>query len=104
MKSLITIWKEKGNIIEGIRNSIFSRQDVEIIASARMNVCDTCPHFDDKGVSCLVPGTQPCCSKCGCKLSWKTRSLSSECPISKWRAVVTPQEEDLINKQLGLPE
>lgn len=104
MKSLITIWKEKGNILEGITNSIFSRQDVEIIAQARMNVCDTCENLDTKGNACMVPGTQPCCGKCGCKLSWKTRSLASECPIGKWKAEVTQQEEDMINNQLGLTD
>jgi len=104
MKSLITIWKEKGNILEGITNSIFSRQDVEIIAEARMKVCEGCENFDTKGTNCMVPGTQPCCAKCGCKLSWKTRSLSSECPIGKWNAEVTQQEEDMINTKLGLTD
>jgi hypothetical protein len=104
MKSLITIWKEKGNILEGIKNSIFSRQDVEIIAEARMNVCEGCEHLDTKGGNCLVPGTQPCCAKCGCKLGWKTRSLASECPVGKWKAEVSQEEEDMINKNLGLTD
>jgi hypothetical protein len=102
MKSLITIWKEKGNILEGITNSIFSRQDVEIIADKRMFACNGCEHLDRKGSTCLVPGTQPCCSKCGCKLAWKTRALASECPIGKWKAEVTQEEEDMINKKLDL--
>lgn len=104
MKSLITIWKEKGNIIEGIRNSIFTRQDVEIIADKRMETCNFCEHIDHKGDNCLAPGTQPCCAKCGCKLSWKTRSLSSECPLGKWKAEVTQQEEEMINTKLGITE
>lgn len=104
MKSLITIWKQKGNILEGITNSIFTRQDVEIIAEQRMTVCEGCEHLDTKGDHCLVPGTKPCCAKCGCKLSFKTRSLSSECPVGKWAAEVTQAEEDLINDKLGMPE
>jgi hypothetical protein len=102
MKSLITIWKEKGNILEGIQNSIFSKQDVEIIAEKRMSICEGCVNLDTNGNHCLVPGTQPCCSKCGCKLAWKTRALSSECPIGNWKAEVSQDEEDQINKQLGL--
>lgn len=44
-----------------------------------------------------MPGTQPCCSICGCKLAYKTRSLSSSCPHPdgpKWKATMTEQEQD----------
>jgi hypothetical protein len=53
-----------------------------------------CPNYDVTGASCLAPGSQPCCSNCGCSLKFKTRSLSSECPVKKWPALLTQEEED----------
>lgn len=51
-----------------------------------------------------MPGTQPCCEVCGCKLSFKTRSLASECPHpdgSKWVAQMTQEEEDKYYKEIN---
>jgi hypothetical protein len=62
-----------------------------------MDVCLTCPILDTKGDKYLIPGTAPCCGECGCKLSFKTRSLSSECPHPdgpRWEAVLDQTEED----------
>jgi len=102
MKSLITVWKQRGQILEGIANAIFTKQDVEIIAEHRMEICDDCDHIDRKGEKCLVPGTKPCCGECGCSLGLKTRSLSSACPLGKWNAEVTEEEADKITHALGL--
>ncbi len=59
---------------------------------------------EDEG--CMVAGTSPCCSHikggCGCSLAFKTRSLSSACPLGKWEAEVTQEEEDVINQKLGI--
>jgi len=54
----------------------------------------------------MVPGTTPCCDErmggCGCSLGFKTRSLSSACPLSppKWEAIITEAEEDKLNQTL----
>ena len=37
--------------------------------------------LDIKGLNCAASGTQPCCASCGCSLAFKTRSLSSSCPL-----------------------
>ena len=66
MKDVIKIWKEKNKILEGIRNNIFKKADVEHIAAERMEICSTCPHLDTEGSKCMVPGTGPCCGLCGC--------------------------------------
>jgi hypothetical protein len=104
--NLIKIWKSKGQIVEGITNSIFKREDVEEIAEQRMSVCRKCSLYDEEGTGCMVGGTQPCCNQdlggCGCSLKLKTRSLSSSCPKGHWQAELTQQEEDLINQKLGL--
>lgn len=103
-KNLIQIWKSKGQILEGIRNSVFKSQDVEEVARHRMIICKACPLYDTEGVGCIIPGTQPCCNAlklgCGCSLTFKTKSLSSECPKGLWKAVLTEQEEDLLNASL----
>jgi hypothetical protein len=104
--NIIKIWKAKGQILEGVTNSIFKKEDVEEIAQIRLNICQGCKLYDFKGEGCTVPGTAPCCNEnlggCGCSLYLKTRSLSSECPLGKWEAEVTEEEEDAINQKLNI--
>jgi hypothetical protein len=71
------IWKNRNQILEGIKNKIFQSKPIEEIANIRLDICKECDHYDVEGTSCLVPGTSPCCSDCGCSLAFKTRSLSS---------------------------
>lgn len=103
---MIRIWKSKNQILEGITNSIFKKEDVEQIAHERMQICNKCALLDMQGDGCMVPGTQPCCNEklggCGCSLGFKTRSLSSECPKGYWKAEMSQEEEDLLNKKLGI--
>lgn len=107
--NVIKIWKSKGQILEGITNSIFKKEDVEEIALQRMKICNGCALLDVQGEGCLVPTTQPCCNinkgGCGCSLSLKVRSLSSECPHPegpKWKAELSQDEEDQLNQKLGI--
>lgn len=71
-----------------------------------MSICKNCKLYDEEGKGCMVVGTAPCCNQdlggCGCSLSLKTRALSSECPLSKWEAELTEEEEDKLNEKLGL--
>ena len=53
-----------------------------------------CNECTSKGTDCAVKGTGPCCNECGCSLSLKTRSLASDCPLGKWKSIVTVEEED----------
>jgi hypothetical protein len=105
-KNIIKIWKSKGQILEGITNSIFKKEDVEEIAQHRMQICGECELLDVQGDGCMVPGTQPCCNEkkggCGCSLSLKTRALSSECPLGKWKAELSEEEEDKLKQKLGI--
>lgn len=97
MKKIKEIWKFKNKIFEGLINYFIRRPSVEMTASIRYSICLTCPLIDHTGESCIVPGTAPCCSFCGCKLALKTRSLSSECPHPdgpKWKAEMTDEEQD----------
>lgn len=105
-ENIIQIWKAKGQILEGVKNNIFKREDVEAIAKARMDICVQCSLYDTLGTGCLVPGTEPCCNQdkggCGCSLKLKTRSLSSDCPKGHWKAELSQDEEDMLNQKLGL--
>jgi hypothetical protein len=100
IQKILTTGKE---ILEGVKNNIVKSEHVEIIARDRMAICTACPFIDLEGSKCFVPGTQPCCSKCGCKLAWKTRSLSSSCGDEenpRWQAIVSVEEEAEIFKEL----
>mgnify|MGYP001248994271 CR=1 FL=1 len=87
-------------ILEGVKNKIFKKKDVEDIADLRWMQCVTCPSLDEKGTTCAVNGTQPCCADCGCSLGLKLRALSSSCPQGKWKAVTTTDGEKAIKKQI----
>jgi hypothetical protein len=105
MKNKIAkILKNRHLIFEGIKNTIFKKPTVEEVAAKRMKICKACNVYDETGEGCLVSGTQPCCSEikggCGCSLEYKVRSMSSSCPLEKpkWFAIMTQEEEDLLNK------
>ncbi len=95
--SLKKIWDNKNKILEGLKNKMFKSEIVETIAAERMSICNDCPFINRSGDLCIMIGTQPCCGKCGCSLSLKTRSLSSGCGDEenpRWNAVLTEEEED----------
>lgn len=100
-KGLLQIWAKRNQIAEGIKNSIFKTEHVEEIAAARAEICNNCDDIDREGSKCLVPGTQPCCGICGCKLAFLQRSLSSGCEAGKWQPVLTEQEESDLKKSIN---
>ena len=105
--SLIKVWKNKGKILEGVKNRIFKKEHIEEVFNERMEICKKCPFIDEKGDECYVPGTQPCCSKCGCSLSLKLRSLSSGCGDEenpKWDPVLDDMEAEMIEDSINGPE
>jgi hypothetical protein len=93
--TLKQIWENRKQILEGITNSVIRDEFVEDVARVRREMCDQCP---SKGDKCVMPGTAPCCNECGCSLTFKTRSLSSECPVGKWNALMTEEQEDELDK------
>jgi hypothetical protein len=94
-----TIFKNRKAIWQGFYFRYFGEDDwVDNVADARMKVCLRCPHIDNTGENCLVPGTQPCCGKCGCSLKLKIYSLSSNCGDEenpRWHALLTEEQEDI---------
>ena len=96
--SLKEIWKNRKQIMEGVTNSIIRDEFVEKIAAIRMEPCNACVRKDDTGEFCALTGSQPCCQLCGCSLKFKVRSLSSDCPDLRWKAVVSEEDEDKLDK------
>lgn len=99
--SLLDIFKNRKQILEGLKNKIFKQEHVEAVAKERWEQhCVRCESLDRGGKKCTVSGTQPCCGECGCSLGLKIRSLSSSCPLNKWHALMTDEEEDELHKTL----
>ncbi len=92
MSVINTVWKSKKQILEGIKNSIFTNDTVEEISKERLSECNKCENIDLEGKSCVVPGTAPCCSLCGCCLHLATRSLSYVCKAGKWPTLVSEKD------------
>jgi|TARA_R100001443_G_C3347524_1_gene175990 hypothetical protein len=87
-------------IYEGIKNKVFTNEEVEEIARIRYGICTQCEYFDNVGTHCAVPGMQPCCSDCGCSLPLKTRSMSAGCPKNKWSPFIPKEMEETLKENL----
>lgn len=76
-------------IADGWKNVIFESPTVEKLAKGRAEICSKCPYAEKRswleaiGAVCeRVKGVQ--CSRCGCPISAKTRSVAEVCPEGKW--------------------
>lgn len=82
-------------IYEGWRNNLLPPSELkELIVStseSRLDVCGKCPHHS-KNHKTIRPDEH--CTYCGCTLAAKTKCLSCRCPIGKWEALVTEEQED----------
>ena len=97
----LKLWRNRKQIFEGLRNSVFRKESVEAIASDRMEICNTCPHIDKKGSKCEVPLTGPCCGLCGCSLKLKTRSLAAACDDARWGVLLDGDEQQKVYDEIG---
>jgi hypothetical protein len=83
---------------------MFKKEHVEEIAEERLTICrqNTCNSYDEKGETekVVVKGFESC-GDCGCNLSLKTRSLSSECPKGLWLKFMSEQDEVLFNASIN---
>lgn len=89
------------HILEGIKNSIFVKGEVEAIAEQRHAICKACPrdskNRDKKDL--FNPGKyyseirpDEHCSLCACNIHAKVRSLHTSCPENRWDAVASKEE------------
>ena len=70
-------------------------------SNERMRICKQCEFHsaNRKDYKTIRPDAH--CTHCGCTLSAKTKCLSCECPLQKWIAVVTQEQEEQIKKDDG---
>jgi hypothetical protein len=82
-------------IAEGWKNHLFpseeKRESIEEISNERIDLCRGCSEnsLNKKNYSSIRIDEH--CTLCGCTLSAKTKSFSSECPLGKWKAVEEPK-------------
>lgn len=83
-------------IVEGWRNNLFPKEELkDIIAEAkkyRLSICGECPKHSKNFSTPMRPDDH--CTECGCTLSAKTACLSCKCPLDKWQAYITEQEQE----------
>lgn len=90
-------------ILEGMWNSIFIREEIEKVANERQAICKDCPMNSDHAkrfnkYKTFRPDYH--CVSCGCNIVGKTRSMSEYCPLGKWDAQMSKEEEDELTKKL----
>ena len=84
-------------IYEGWRNNLIPPSNLKDLIKAtseeRINICLNCPHHS-KFHKTVRPDDH--CTNCGCTLAAKTKCLSCSCPLNKWVAIATGEEEEQI--------
>jgi hypothetical protein len=89
-------------IYEGWRNNLFPPSHIkELIretAERRINICLACPHHSKNHKTPLRPDDH--CTHCGCTLAAKTKCLSCSCPLDRWMALMTEDEEENVKNIL----
>ena len=86
-------------IYEGWRNNLFPpeklKEVIEQTSTSRMDICNNCEHVSTKHKTIRKDVH---CTNCGCTLAAKTKCLSCSCPLKKWVALITQdQEEEIVN-------
>jgi hypothetical protein len=85
-------------IFEGWRNHLLPRKELELVieqaSKERMEICNNCEHVSTKHKT-VRPDVH--CTDCGCTLSAKTKCLSCNCPKNKWAAVISEEQQNIID-------
>jgi hypothetical protein len=87
-------------IFEGWKNHIapgvYLLEQINTAHDSRMAICRACPHFSKNNANANPLRFDEHCTHCGCTLAAKTKCLSCSCPLHKWEAIITPDEEQII--------
>ena len=89
-------------IYEGWRNNLLPPKELKnkIVETSRerLAICKGCEYHSHnrKNYKTIRPDAH--CTHCGCTLAAKTKCLSCACPLEKWLALVTPDEEEEMTK------
>jgi len=75
------------------------KEIIKKTSEERINICLTCEHHS-KWHKTKRPDAH--CTNCGCTLAAKTKCLSCSCPLNKWKALLSQeQEEEIKNESHG---
>lgn len=90
-------------ILEGAWNSIFIKEEIEKVANERQEICKGCSMNSDHAkrfnkYKTFRPDYH--CVSCGCNIIMKTRSMAEHCPLDKWPAQMSKEEEEELTKKL----
>jgi len=92
-------------IYEGWRNNIVPpahlKDLIKTTGEERINICLNCPHHS-RWHKTARPDNH--CTNCGCTLAAKTKCLSCSCPLDKWKAILTDEEEEQFKKMINEKE
>ena len=91
-------------IYEGWKNKLIPpkhlKQLINDTAVLRTDICRECEH-DSLNTEHSPLRFDEHCTICLCTISAKTRCLSCSCPLEKWKAVLTDEEEEeIINEKI----
>ncbi len=75
------------NILNGLRNYLFSTKEIKELAATRATICGNCDKLK-KSIVTLPESLKEIqsfkCGMCSCSLTLKIRSEKESCPINKW--------------------
>lgn len=111
IKDLQEAWKNRGQIATGIWNRYLNKEATEQMYQERLAICTgkatgiPCENYTENSDGCWDKMlTPPCCNKnvsgCGCKLEYSLRVHSKPCPIGKFPAVLSEEDQKLLDDQL----
>lgn len=84
-------------IYEGWKNHLIPSKNlkdiIKNVSEERLEICNAC---DSHSKNYKKNRPDDHCTKCGCTLLAKTKCLSCNCPINKWTAVLTSDQEEEI--------
>ena len=85
-------------IYEGWRNNLIPpkelKKTIKKTSEERLAICEGCEYHSRNRKNYRTVRPDDHCTHCGCTLAAKTKCLSCACPLEKWVALVTPDEED----------
>lgn len=115
LNKLMTAWRNRSQIAEGVYNTyIEHRAEIKEEAARRLAICESnvCGYWDATGTheKLFVKG-QPGCTGCGCNGALKTACMSCTCYLADigkeplWSAIMSPEmEKEIDNIEATLTE
>lgn len=94
-------------IFEGWRNHLhppqYLKEKIEEVHQERMLICRACPmNSINRGPDYHTMRKDEHCTECGCPLISKTKCLTCSCPLDKWPAEITEEQEKIINDEKNI--